>query len=166
METNDSRFEDNRLEELGSSDFEIVDGQPDIRGWHVYDVNTILVGKAEELIFDKTAHKVLYIVVDLDGNEIGLNPRKVLVPIGLASLHESDDEVILAELASRRLNHLPEYHKGKITPQIEASIRNTFTGLAAAIAAGATEYQSHPEDFYQHDHFDQNHFYGPRKLKN
>ena len=165
METNDSQYENDRLEELGGSDFEIADEQPDIREWKVKDINGNYVGKADELIFDKTARKVLYIVVDLDENEIRLTSRKVLVPIGLATLHEHDDEVILAELASRQLQNLPDYIKGKITPQMEASIQHTFTGLAAAIAAGQTTYQVHPENFYQHEHFDQKRFYGTRNFK-
>ena len=165
METNESQYENDRLEELGSSDFEIADGQPDIRGWEVNDINNRYVGQADELIFDKTTRKVLYIVVDLDGNELDLAVKKVLVPIGLATLHEQVDEVILAELASLRLAHLPEYIKGKITPQMESSIHHTFTGLAAAVAAGASTYQSHPEGFYQHEYFDQNRLYGNRKAK-
>ena len=163
METNDSEYQNDRLEELGSSDFEIADGQPDIRGWKVNDINANYVGEADELIFDKTTRKVLYIVVDLDDNELNLESKKVLVPIGLATLHEQDDEILLAELASRQLANLPEYHKGKITPQMEASIQHTFTGLAAAVAAGATSYQSHPEGFYLHENFDQSRFYRNRK---
>ena len=79
METNESHYENDRLEELGSSDFEIADGQPDIRGWEVNDINNRYVGQADELIFDKTTRKVLYIVVDLDGNELDLAVKKVLV---------------------------------------------------------------------------------------
>ncbi|TDE15578.1 PRC-barrel domain-containing protein [Dyadobacter psychrotolerans] len=165
MDANDNLNENERLEELGGSDFEIVDGHPDIRGWQVQDINGNYVGEADELIFDKTSRKVLYIVVDLDGNEIDLKSKKVLVPIGLATLHENEDEVILAELASLRLNNLPEYTKGNITPQMEATIHHTFTGLAAAIAAGETSYQSHPEDFYKHEHFEHGRFYGGRRLK-
>ncbi|MBE9463602.1 PRC-barrel domain-containing protein [Dyadobacter subterraneus] len=165
METSGNQPRNDRLEELGSSNFEIADGQPDIRGWKVLDVISNYVGQSDELIFDKTTQKVLYIVVNLYGNDIGLKQKRVLVPIGLASLHEQDDQIILAELASRELGSLPEYRKGEITPQTEASIQHAFTGLAAALAAGKTVYESHPENFYQHEHFDQSRFYGSRKLK-
>jgi len=162
MAINENSADNSRLEELGSSDFEIADGQPDIKGWKVKDIAGNKVGEVEELIFDKTSRKVLYIVVDLDTNELSADSKKVLLPIGLATLHESDDEVTIAELASKQLYRLPEYEKGNITPATESAIRNTFSGLAAAVAAGATSYDSHPEGFYEHEHFDQKRFYGNR----
>jgi stress response protein YsnF len=156
-----------RLQELSGSDFEIVNGQPDIKGWDVTDVTGTYIGEVDELIFDTVTRKVLYLIVDLEGNELNLDFRKVLVPIGLATLHEKDDEVILAELTSHYLSSLPAYEKGKISPGTESTIRNTFTGLAAAVASGATSYQADSEninsdDFYNHEHFDQNRFYAGR----
>lgn len=162
MALNENSADNNRLEELGGSDFEIADGQPNIKGWKVKDISGNKVGEVEELIFDKVARKVLYIVVDLDKNDLNPDSKNVLLPIGLATLHESDDEVTIAELASKQLYRLPEYEKGNITPSTESAIRNTFSGLAAAVAAGATSYESHPEGFYEHEHFDQKRFYGNR----
>jgi uncharacterized protein (TIGR02271 family) len=161
----ENKNSNDRLQELGGSDFEIVDGQPDINGWDVTDVSGTYIGEVEELIFDTVTRKVLYLIVDLEGNDLDLDSRKVLVPIGLATLHEKEDEVILAELTSQYLSSLPAYEKGKISPGTESTIRNTFTGLAAAIASGATSYQADSEninsdDFYNHEHFDQNRFYG------
>jgi len=165
----ENKNSNDRLQELGGSDFEIADGQPDIKGWDVTDVTGTYIGEVDELIFDTVARKVLYLIVDLEENELNLDPRKVLVPIGLATLHEKDDEVILAELTSHYLSSLPAYEKGKISPAIESTIRNTFTGLAAAVASGATSYQADSEnvdsdDFYNHEHFDQNRFYAGRNI--
>ena len=165
MATNEDINDTDRLQELDGSDFEIADGQPDIKGWDVKDTNGANLGDVYELIFDSVSRKVLYLVVDLSGNDFSFSPRKVLVPIGLATLHAEEDEVILAELTARQLNLLPEYEKGKIIPAVEANIRNAFSGLAAAIAAGSKSYESHPEDFYQHKHFDQEHFYNGRTKK-
>ncbi|KAA6440344.1 PRC-barrel domain containing protein [Dyadobacter flavalbus] len=162
MAINENSTDNNRLEELGGSDFEIADGQPNIKGWKVKDVSGNKIGEVQELIFDKVSRKVLYIVMDLDANEVNSSSKNVLLPIGLATLHESDDEVIIAELASRQVYRLPEYEKGNITPATESAIRNTFSGLAAAVAAGATSYESHPEGFYEHEHFNQKRFYGNR----
>lgn len=167
----EDKDDNNRLQELGGSDFEIVDGQPDIKGWDVTDISGTYIGEVDELIFDTVARKVLYLVVDLEGNDLHLDSKKVLVPIGLATLHEKDDEVILAELTSQNLGSLPAYEKGKISPVTESSIRNTFTGLAAALATGATSYQADTENvddtnFYNHDHFNQDRFYGSRTAAN
>jgi len=163
----ENRHTNDRLQELGGSDFEVSDGQPDIRGWDVTDVSGNYIGMVDELIFDTLNQQVVYLVVDLEHNELDLDSRLILVPIGLATLHEKDDEVILAELTSQYLDSLPAYEKGKISPATESTIRNTFSGLAAAIASGATSYQSDGEntqagDFYNHEHFNQERFYGSR----
>ncbi|GGC14133.1 DUF2382 domain-containing protein [Dyadobacter sediminis] len=151
-----------RMQELGGSGYEIVDGQPNIKGWDVRDTAGNEIGEVDELIFDTQSQKVLYIIVDLDDNNLGLDSKKVLVPIGLATLDEKEDEVILAELTSQKLGSLPSYQKGMITPATESQIRGTFTGLAAAAAAGTATYESHPEGFYNHEHFDDKQFYGSR----
>lgn len=158
MAVNEEYNEEDRLKELGGSDFEIADGQPNIKGWEVKDAAGADLGEVDELIFDKISRKVRYIVVDLDENELNLKSRKVLVPIGLATLHENDREVILPESEAQHLYALPEYEKGKITPALESGIRNTLTGLGLA-AAGTEIYDRHPEGFYDHKHFDDTQFY-------
>ena len=61
-----------RLQELDHSNFEIVQGEPDIRGWDVRYKNGEKIGSIEELILDTKARKVRYMVVDLDENELRL----------------------------------------------------------------------------------------------
>jgi stress response protein YsnF len=161
MAINENDNEENRLEELGGSDFEIVDGQPDIKGWEVKDAIGGDLGEVDELIFDRVSRKVRYIVVDLDENDLNLKSRKVLVPIGLVTLDEDDKEVVLPESEARHLYALPEYEKGRITPALESGIRNTLTGLGLA-AAGTAAYDQHPEGFYDHKHFDDTRFYAGR----
>ncbi|MCF0041497.1 hypothetical protein [Dyadobacter fanqingshengii] len=46
---------------------------------------------------------------------------------------------------------LDDNEKGMITAATESQIRNTFTGLAAAVASGAVTYESHPDGFYNHE---------------
>lgn len=57
---------------------------------------------------------------------------------------------------------LDDNEKRMITAATESQIRNTFTGLAAAVASGALTYDSHPDGFYDHKHFDDTRFYGSR----
>src|SRR5687768_5121282 len=84
-----------RLQELGGSDYKIVKGQPNIKGWDVKDENGRKIGEVDELIFDVQSQKVRYIVVDLEGNVFDLETRDVLIPIGIAQLHDDDDDVII-----------------------------------------------------------------------
>ena len=69
---------------MDRSDFEIVDGEPDIRGWDVWDTRGKKIGEVEDLIIDAQKKKARYIVLDLDDNEFDLDDRKVLIPIGMA----------------------------------------------------------------------------------
>jgi len=158
----DNMHTGNRLQELKGSGFEIVDGQPDIRGWDIKDPQGRTIGEVDELIFDTQSRKVRYMVVDLDDNDFDLTSRKVLVPIGVAELHEKDDDVILPGISIAQLESLPEYHKGDILPDTESTIRGTLTGAAAAAGIAGTA----GDDFYNHEHFNENNLYSKRGSNN
>ena len=175
--------ESNRLQELGGSDFEIADNQPNIKGWTVKDQQGQTIGEVEELIFDVESRKVRYMVVDLESSVLDLEPRDVLVPIGLAELHESDDDVIIPNITADQLRALPTYEKNQIGRDTEHSVRSTFAGIGGAAGAmgaaisGATNRAGEAlentadkvgntftgnntpndrEDFYDHQHFNEN----------
>jgi len=149
MEQEDVKYE--RLQELSNSDFEIAEDQPDITGWEIFDSSGDYIGEVEDLIFDKESFKVRYIVTDLDGYELD-EEKYVLIPIGLVTLHETDDEVLLTEAISDRLPLLPAYEKGKITPAIEFEIREVLTGTAEHVVDVMNELQQE-DGFYSHGHF-------------
>ena len=46
-----------RLQELDRSDFDIVKGEPDIRGWDVRNTTGKKIGEVEELIIDAQQKK-------------------------------------------------------------------------------------------------------------
>lgn len=75
----------NRLVELTGSDYEIVDGEPDIRGWEVKDPQGKRIGDVDEVLFDEVSQRVRYIVieVDYDNYSAGLQ-KQILIPIGIA----------------------------------------------------------------------------------
>src|SRR5918993_1103668 len=111
-----------RLQELGESDFEIVEGQPDIRGWDVRNERDQKIGEVEELILDAKHKKVRYLVVDLDDNDLDLDDKEILIPIGMAELHEEDDEVVVRGIGVDQLEALPEYDEDNLTPDMERNI--------------------------------------------
>ncbi len=148
-----------RLQKLSGSDFEIADGQPDIRGWDVKDVSGKQLGEVDELIFDYESRKVRYLVLDLKDNEYDLEDRDVLVPIGIAELHEEDDDVILSGVSADQLRNLPEYDEDRFDTEHETSVRNVFGGLGGAALAGGS---SKGDDFYNHDHFNEDNLYRNR----
>ncbi|WP_139423231.1 PRC-barrel domain-containing protein [Chryseobacterium mulctrae] len=76
------------LVELGGSDYEIVEGEPDIRGWDVKNKVGLKFGEVDELLFDPQTKKVRYIVVDVNNSELDTEQKKILVPIGTAVLYD------------------------------------------------------------------------------
>ena len=168
-----------RLQELDRSDFEIVKGEPDIRGWDVKNGAGLKIGEVEELIVDAQKKKVRYMVVDLDDNELKIPHRKVLIPIGLAELHEKDDDVLLPAVTVDQLIGLPAYEKDKLDEETERSVCNTLgrnTTVVAQRIMNATEKGGQPaktqqytaktaeneDDFYQHEYFHDDNLYKHR----
>ncbi|HUC82097.1 MAG TPA: PRC-barrel domain-containing protein [Flavisolibacter sp.] len=149
-----------RLQELDHSDFEIVKGEPDIRGWDVRNQSGQKIGEVEELVVDAQQKKVRYMVVDLDDNELKLQHRKVLLPIGLAELHQKDDDVILPNITAEHLGALPPYDNDHLTPDVERNICTTL-GRKTETAAVLEGEELHSE-FYRHEYYNDDNLYKHR----
>jgi uncharacterized protein (TIGR02271 family) len=161
MATNND-FTGNRLQHLKGSNYEVADGQPDIRGWDVKDEAGKTFGEVKDLIFDTQSLKVRYMVVDLDDKDFDLNDREVLVPIGIGELHEKGDDVILPGVTAAQLTALPEY-KDTVSANDEYTIRNVFAGVGAAgLGAAAATTAGADNDFYNHEHYNQDNLYKRR----
>ena len=161
-------------------DFKVADGDPDVRGWEVVASDGRKIGEVDQLLVDTAAMKVRYLDVDVDNDLVAgssdTSDRHVLIPIGYARLDEESDRVIVDQLASSDIVGLPEYTHGPITRDFESSVRSRFdTGYtpgatgAAAGAAGlastgaADTTRDTDNDFYSHDLYDDNRFYGARR---
>jgi sporulation protein YlmC with PRC-barrel domain len=173
-----------RLQELKRSDFDIVDGEPDIRGWDVKTAQGQKIGEVEELIVDAQKKKVRYMVVELDDDELDLDDdREVLIPIGLAQLHKEDDDVILPNVKLEQLLSLPEYDEDRlddaverqicsalgrssesmtITPGSTNRITDTSTSATAPGTTGLQQENTHQDNFYNHDYFNDDNLYKDR----
>ena len=119
-------MKNNRLQELDHSNFEIVKDEPDIRGWDVRYKNGEKIGSVEELILDTAAKKVRYMIVDLDENELRLEHRKIVIPIGFAELDGRSDDVLIPNVSVDQLCNLPDYKRSELTPDFERRISSTF----------------------------------------
>jgi hypothetical protein len=149
-----------RLQELDRSDFEIVKGEPDIRGWDVKNRSEQKIGEIEELIVDAQQKKIRYMVVDLDDNELKLDHRKVLIPIGLAELHEKNDDVILPNVQAEQVRSLPVYDKDNLTPEVERKICSMLGRTNETM--NITNMDEHHPEFYRHDYFNDDNLYKHR----
>ncbi len=149
-----------RLQEMDRSDFEIVKGEPDIRGWDVKNSTGQKIGEVEDLIVDAQKKKVRYMVVDLDNNELKLDHRKVLIPIGLAQLDTEDDDVILPNVQAEHFRSLPDYDKNNLSPEIERRVCSTLGRVSDS--SSTTSAEEHTDSFYKHDYFNDDNLYKHR----
>ena len=146
-----------RLQELGESNFEMADGQPDIRGWDVKTNSDEEIGEVEELIFDARTRKVRYLVVDISDNDTDREDREVLVPIGHAELDMDDDEVILKNISMEQLRALPAYDENNLTEDVERKICQALGRDTSTYGTGELN-----EDFYRHEQFNDSNLYRKR----
>lgn len=154
------------LEKLKGSDFEIKDGEPDIRGWDVKDRDGNKVGEVDDLIFDVQARKVRYMVVDTNNNDYKIDRKHILVPIGLAELHTSDDDVYLPGVSAEQVKGYPEYSNEDITDEHETAVRNLFpvNDPGSIGEAGVALNQSDRlEGYYNNDLFNESNLFKNRR---
>lgn len=145
----------NHLEELDHSDYKIAEDQPNIENWKILETSGKKVGKVKDLIFDKNAMKVRYIVTNLKDGDLLREDKTVLIPIGRAQLDRKNDRVMVPDLDRDKLTALPKYKKvDDLTRDDEARIRNSFGGTTAV------EYDR--DNFYEHEDYDEERFYAHR----
>ena len=123
-----------RLQEMDRSDFGIVEGEPDIRGWDVVNGSGQRIGEVEELIIDAQQQKVRYMVVELDDDDLDLeDDKEVLIPIGLAELDKEEDDVILPSVTVEQLRALPAYDADSLDDETERNICTIFERRAETV---------------------------------
>lgn len=131
-------------------DFEVAEGEPDVRGWEVLSADGDRIGEVDQLLVDTNAMKVRYLDVDLENDIIGTDEdRHALIPIGFARLDEDNDQVIVDNLRTSDVPSLPPYGHEPITREHETEVRRVFE---PGFRAGGGE------EFYEHEHFT-----GPRR---
>jgi uncharacterized protein (TIGR02271 family) len=108
-------------------DFELAEGNPDVRGWEVNASDGQKVGEVADLIIDQAAERVKYLDVEVDKKVATSKGQHVLIPIGAAQLDEHDDRVILTGIGSSQLGNLPAYQNQAVTKEFETRVQQAFT---------------------------------------
>lgn len=148
-----------RLVHLSESDrYDILDNEPDVRGWTVRTQDGRRVGKVEDLLVDTGAGRIRYLEVELASEPKDETGRQyALIPVGAARLDEEDDDIVVNERAAHRAG-MPAYDRKQFSRDYERSLRAYYEGERGA--SGAT---SDPEDFYSHPTYDDRSFFGSRR---
>lgn len=149
----------NQLQTLADSNYELQEGQPDIRGWEVKNASGDYIGIVEELLFDVANEKIRYLIVDFNLNELGLDEHLVLIPVGLAEVHEHDDEVILPSVTTEQLRELHPYHEADFGNDKEESVQAAFIGTAGV----AGDVMPAGKSTYDQEYFDEANLYKRRR---
>lgn len=142
-------------------DYEIADGEPDIRGWDIRTMDGRKIGEVDDLLVDTGMLKVRYLEMKLN-DEFSPDRRHTVVPIGVASLDDDEDEVIV-NLRADAISGLPPY-----TPNGELS-REHESALIAQLGRPAQGKSSDKlgtgADFYGQPYFDDNRLFEGRRAK-
>lgn len=94
FDSNNNEYRNDHLQELSGSDYEIVDGEPNIKNWDVKTEQGVKIGEVVDMLFDPQARKVRYLIVNLEDSEINVTDGKdVLIPIGIAKLYSSSNDI-------------------------------------------------------------------------
>ncbi|WP_052732663.1 PRC-barrel domain-containing protein [Hymenobacter terrenus] len=110
-----------RLRDL--TDFEVADGNPDVRGWTLRGGDGQTLGIVHELIVEPEALKVRYLDVELDSRfQISKYENHILLPIGVASLDTEGDNVFVPALNAETVLSYPPYHEIQITREYETAM--------------------------------------------
>ena len=150
------------LDEL--DDYDVADGEPDIRGWDVKTTAGQKVGKVKDLIVDLGAMKVRYVDVELDKKAMGLREdRHVLLPIGTARLDDDHNDVIVRETVADLLAS-PAYDRSAFSSDYETDLRGWYDSRAAA-TGGAPAAQARGGGRYDSALFNEDAFWGKRRRK-
>ncbi|WP_262714329.1 PRC and DUF2382 domain-containing protein [Adhaeribacter soli] len=147
--------QENRLQTLSGSNFEIAENEPNIKGWTIKDQDGRKIGEVDDLIFDAETFKVRYIVMDLEGNVLDLEPRNVLVPIGLVELDAKDDDVILPGVTADHLRALPRFDKDRLDRTTESEVVAAFKDMGNKPTGSGS-------GFYDQERFDEERAYRNR----
>ena len=118
------------LRSLGDlPDYDVADGDPDIRGWGVIASDGVPVGRVHELIVDAVAMEVRYADIALDGGG-----EHVLLPLGVLRIAEGASAVAVDGLDAARVGGLPRY-RGTCDEAYERSLCARIAGDAPAGSA-------------------------------
>jgi hypothetical protein len=112
-----------RLRSLGElKDYRIVSGEVDIREWPLEDARGEQVGTITDLLVERSARKVRYVVVELSG--VG---RPAAVPLGYLQIDRHAGRVWTPTLERDDLRLLPPYEP-PLDRESENRIRATIEG--------------------------------------
>lgn len=147
------------LESLKNSEYKIDDNEANILGWEVKNEASLPIGIVDDLLFDTLTKDVRYLIITL--KELSFEDKSVMIPIGIAQLHETKPEVILPNIHMDQFNALPSFDGHLPSYDTEQLVRQII-GSPAALRIEETIAELDQQNFYNHHHFNSTSFYQNR----
>ena len=107
------------------SDWELKDGEPDVRGWEVVSDNGARLGEVHELLAEPAARRVRYLDVEVEPAGTGADVH-VAIPIGAARIAEDARRVRIASSSTTPTRTLPRYAGGTPDREYETRVARCF----------------------------------------
>ncbi len=134
---------------------EDIFGGDDIKNFSVYDYTNDKIGSVYDIIVDETG-RFRYLVIDTGFWIFG---KKVLLPVGRASIEYSDKRVYASGLTKEQAENLPEYDEDMtIDYDYEEKVRMVYRGVeydnnntVYTEEAGAYDSGAYNQDSYNYD---------------
>ena len=116
-------------------------GGDDVKALEVYTQSGVRVGSVADALVDPDG-RFRYLVIDtsFDGSN-----KKILLPIGLAHIHYSENRVYVDGLSKEQVAHLPEYRENIVVNEdYEENVRNVYRSPSGQLtnAQGTSAYQT------------------------
>jgi len=86
------------LVSLDDGDWEVAEGEPDLRGWNVFTADHHKIGAVDDLLADPDERKVRFLAIDLDDDIVDVEndaDHVVRVAVSRARIDDDEHEVIL-----------------------------------------------------------------------
>ena len=112
-------------------DWRVAEGDPDIRGWEVFDTSGEKIGQIDDLLINTTTGEAVYAVIAYGGS-LGIGTKRALLPIDDLQLDLGNKQAI-CHYSVDALKAAPEYEEGRVD---YSSVSGYWAGVAAAEARG------------------------------
>lgn len=117
-------------------DYQLAEGEPDVRGWKVFDSNRNALGQIDNLILDTEADEIRYLSVEADGHTR-------MVPVGMVEIDEAAETITLKPTAN--FETFPQDTGEPLTQEHERQFYSTF------IPESKTEDMTYQRPEFQHE---------------
>ncbi|WP_026734857.1 PRC-barrel domain-containing protein [Fischerella sp. PCC 9605] len=122
----------------------------DIKNFDVYGSNDEKVGSVQNILVDEDTGRFRYLIIDTGFWVFG---KKVLLPIGIASIDESQRRVTIPGLTKQQVEDLPEFTEDlAIDRDYEESVRSIYRP-SISTSTTMSSYDRDSYDYQQEPYF-------------